>query len=188
MFLKALEYYRGILFLTSNCVAKFDEAITNRISLVTEFANLDSAGRQKLRLRHNDRVTNDKHKRYELWGDALDALETIDTSETVYNGREIKNGNNIVNLRGGNLTIANEPLVVYQMALAIATEDARSLSEARSKEAPEKDSNSRVPIKAHHIRTVMKNMDEFQKYQIRSSGGKSRDKFAQDQNRRYPSA
>ncbi|KAG6999225.1 hypothetical protein G7Y79_00036g071810 [Physcia stellaris] len=168
VFLKALEYYRGILFLTSNCVAKFDEAITNRISLVTEFVNLDSAGREKLRIRHNNRVMSDKHQRYELWDDALNALESIDTSETVYNGREIKN--------------------VYQMALAIATEDARSLSEARSKKAPEKDSNFRVPIRAHHIRTVMKNMDEFQKYQIRSSGGKSRDKFAQDQNRRYPSA
>lgn len=173
--------------MTSNCVAKFDEAITNRISLVTEFANLDAAGRQKLRLRHNNRVMSDKHERYELWDDALAALETIDTSKTVYNGREIKNGNTIVNLRWRNLTIANEPLVVYQMALAIATENARSLHDARSKGTPGKDSNFRVPIRADHIRTVMKNMEEFQEYQIRSSGGKSRDKFAQDQNRRYPS-
>ena len=173
--------------MTSNCVAKFDEAITNRISLVTEFVNLDSAGRERLRLRHSNRVMNDKYGRYELWPDALDALKTIDTSKAVYNGREIKNGNPIVNLRWRKLQKANELLAVYQMALALATEQARSISDAKSKEAPESDSNSRVPIKAHHIRTVMENMEDFQKYQTRSSGGKSRDKFAMDQNRRYPS-
>lgn len=40
VFLRKLEYYRGLLFLTSNRGIQFDEAILSRIHLTIEYENL----------------------------------------------------------------------------------------------------------------------------------------------------
>lgn len=88
-----MEYYRGILFLTSNCVGKFDDAITSRISLVIEFKNLTPEEKKKLRILYERKIREDKEQRYMLWDDACAVLKEIDdTTDFTYNGREIKNG------------------------------------------------------------------------------------------------
>ncbi|KAL8669048.1 MAG: hypothetical protein Q9168_006348 [Polycauliona sp. 1 TL-2023] len=91
VFLRSLEYYRGILFLTSNCVGKFDEAILSRVMLVVEFKDLEPRDRQKLRLHYQRMIESDKD--YELYPSAKESLGKIDKkTDYVYNGREIKNG------------------------------------------------------------------------------------------------
>ncbi len=45
MFLKKLEYYRGILFLTSNRINSFDAAFESRIHLTIHYPALDAASR-----------------------------------------------------------------------------------------------------------------------------------------------
>lgn len=45
VFLRQLEFFQGILFLTSNRVAVFDEAITSRIHLILEYPSLTRASR-----------------------------------------------------------------------------------------------------------------------------------------------
>ncbi|KAL8723360.1 MAG: hypothetical protein Q9225_000343 [Loekoesia sp. 1 TL-2023] len=45
VFLRQLQFFQGILFLTSNRVAVFDEAITSRIHLIPEYQSLNRASR-----------------------------------------------------------------------------------------------------------------------------------------------
>lgn len=45
VFIRLLEYYRGILFLTTNRTSSFDTAFESRIDLVIPYKNLDKAAR-----------------------------------------------------------------------------------------------------------------------------------------------
>jgi SpoVK/Ycf46/Vps4 family AAA+-type ATPase len=62
VFLRVLEYYEGILILTSNRVGTFDEAFKSRIQLSLHYENLTKGRRQKiwknfiLRLKEMDRL------------------------------------------------------------------------------------------------------------------------------------
>lgn len=48
MFLRVLEYYEGILILTSNRVGTFDEAFKSRIQLSLHYEDLSKGQRQKI--------------------------------------------------------------------------------------------------------------------------------------------
>lgn len=84
IFLRTLEYYSGILFMTTNRVATFDDAFKSRIHVPLKYGNLDAAARVK------------------VWKNFLAKLEgegAIDIDEEGYrklaegklNGRQIKN-------------------------------------------------------------------------------------------------
>ncbi|KAJ6571786.1 P-loop containing nucleoside triphosphate hydrolase protein [Mycena capillaripes] len=84
VFLRLLEYYEGILFLTTNRVNTFDPAFQSRIHMALKYENLESAARKR------------------LWKDFLGKLNGgagADVSEEGYdvlaqydvNGRQIKN-------------------------------------------------------------------------------------------------
>lgn len=48
VFLRALEYYQGLLFLTTNRVGSFDEAILSRVHVVLHFPNLTDEDRKRI--------------------------------------------------------------------------------------------------------------------------------------------
>lgn len=48
VFLRVLEYYEGILVLTSNRVGTFDEAFKSRIQLALHYPNLSETDRRKI--------------------------------------------------------------------------------------------------------------------------------------------
>lgn len=88
VFLRVLEYYEGILILTSNRVGTFDEAFKSRIQLALHYPNLGP------------------YQRLRIWENFLDRLERIDTdsidladirdhlddlSKEEMNGRQIRN-------------------------------------------------------------------------------------------------
>ncbi|KAI0452893.1 hypothetical protein F5B21DRAFT_515729 [Xylaria acuta] len=88
VFLRVLEYYDGILVLTSNRVGTFDEAFKSRIQLALHYKNLS------------------EHQRTQIWGNFLSRLEEInevgidfvDLKDNIeelakhkLNGREIRN-------------------------------------------------------------------------------------------------
>lgn len=92
-FLRAMEYYQGILFLTTNRVGMFDEAFISRINLTiyyppfstkaraevweSFFSKLEREREGKIRVHNNTRA-------YVEESDELNALQ--------WNGREIRNG------------------------------------------------------------------------------------------------
>jgi AAA+ superfamily predicted ATPase len=88
VFLRALEYYDGILILTSNRVGTFDEAFKSRIQLALHYENLNISQRRKIwrnfmnRLKTLDELNID----FEDVNDHID-----DLSQQDMNGREIRN-------------------------------------------------------------------------------------------------
>jgi AAA+ superfamily predicted ATPase len=84
VFLRQLEYFQGIIFLTSNRVSVFDDAIKSRIHLALQYASPDKVVRRQLWQKH---LANVPAEEIEMDVDAgLDALE-----DTTMNGREISN-------------------------------------------------------------------------------------------------
>ncbi|ATY59287.1 AAA family ATPase, putative [Cordyceps militaris CM01] len=87
IFLRQLEYFQGILFLTTNRVETFDEAFQSRIHIALRYDNLDAKAKRKIFGMFLDRVRA-------LGTLSVDALSEEDLARLVrqdLNGREIKN-------------------------------------------------------------------------------------------------
>ncbi|TPX12710.1 uncharacterized protein E0L32_000887 [Thyridium curvatum] len=91
VFLRCIEYYRGILFLTTNRVGHFDDAFMSRIHVIIAYDNLQAEERatiwrqffDKLEEDRTDFVITSRAKEYVLHDEAITKLEL--------NGREIRN-------------------------------------------------------------------------------------------------
>ncbi|KAG4410773.1 hypothetical protein IFR04_016095 [Cadophora malorum] len=84
VFLRQLEYFQGIIFLTSNRVSVFDQAIKSRIHLALQYTSPGKEVRRMLWEKHLAAVPTDE---IELTlAEALAAVE-----DTEMNGREISN-------------------------------------------------------------------------------------------------
>ena len=86
VFLRLLEYYPGILFLTTNRAANIDEAFYSRISFAVKYKDLDS------------------QKRASIWTNILGLYKINLSEESILtlsqkeiNGRQIKNAVKLVN-------------------------------------------------------------------------------------------
>ncbi|KAJ6785835.1 hypothetical protein PWT90_09167 [Aphanocladium album] len=87
IFLRQLEYFQGILFLTTNRVETFDEAFQSRIHIALRYDNLDAKAKRKIFCMFLDRIRA-------LGALPVDALSDEDLARLVrqdLNGREIKN-------------------------------------------------------------------------------------------------
>jgi len=81
IFLRTLEYYEGILFLTTNRVKNMDPAFQSRIHISMEYPALDTAAR--VQVWKNFLVRGVKHE--------LSEEEVGRLAEVEINGRQIKN-------------------------------------------------------------------------------------------------
>ncbi|PHH90782.1 hypothetical protein CDD83_2673 [Cordyceps sp. RAO-2017] len=104
VFLRVLEYYDGILILTSNRVCIFDEAFKSRIQLTLRYKNLEEPQRKtiwgtfisRLEQHHQARPTPpDAHRRRRGKEHAIDADEIRsnigELAKAELNGRQIRN-------------------------------------------------------------------------------------------------
>ncbi|KAH8792357.1 AAA family ATPase [Hyaloscypha sp. PMI_1271] len=87
-FLRVLEYYDGILVLTSNRVGIFDEAFKSRIQLALHYANLSAYQRVKIWQNFIERLEKLKEENVDF-DDLKDHLEQL--AENKMNGRQIRN-------------------------------------------------------------------------------------------------
>ncbi len=87
VFLRVLEYYDGILILTTNRVGTFDEAFKSRIQLAVHYPPLKPEGRYDIWLNFLD-ILKDKNvdMDYGLLKHKVDSL-----SRNNFNGRQIRN-------------------------------------------------------------------------------------------------
>jgi hypothetical protein len=83
IFLTKLEYYQGILFLTTNRISSIDHAFQSRVDLFLPYHDLTVEARRQVWHNFIERAGSDK---FELDEQALDQL-----AELKLNGREIKN-------------------------------------------------------------------------------------------------
>lgn len=84
VFLRLLEYYRGVLFLTTNRISAFDPAFESRIHLTIDYPKLDGEARERIWKNFLNGGANETSRPI-----ALDDLHSL--SELDLNGRQIKN-------------------------------------------------------------------------------------------------
>ncbi|KAL4918407.1 P-loop containing nucleoside triphosphate hydrolase protein [Aspergillus aurantiobrunneus] len=87
IFLRVLEYYTGILILTTNRIGAFDEAIKSRVNLTLHYPALDESSRRRVWSNFITRLhcTNPRAKTDQI-------LENVDElAKFSLNGREIRN-------------------------------------------------------------------------------------------------
>lgn len=88
VFLRVLEYYDGILILTSNRVGTFDEAFRSRIQLALHYPNLGPQQRFRIWQTFIDRLENMDREAIDIV-DLRDHLNVLKDEEL--NGRQIRN-------------------------------------------------------------------------------------------------
>ena len=96
VFLRALDYFQGILFLTTNRVGKFDEAFKSRIHVQIYYDLLDDEARKQIWGNLFRKLKEDHKNGGPEIGYDYDAKQYVLKSDNVkklnWNGREIRNG------------------------------------------------------------------------------------------------
>ncbi|KAM5378032.1 hypothetical protein ACJZ2D_004643 [Fusarium nematophilum] len=92
VFLRALEYYRGVLFLTTNRVQSFDTAFLSRIHVALHYKNLGDEDRERIWTQNFDRLARDSDGLIHISGAAREFVwNSREVRSLKWNGREIRN-------------------------------------------------------------------------------------------------
>ncbi|CZR56708.1 related to TOB3 (member of AAA-ATPase family) [Phialocephala subalpina] len=92
VFLRCMEYYRGILFLTTNRVGTFDDAFVSRIHVVIHYEDLGEDQRRQIWKQFFDKL--ERERKDSIFIDSRAKRYVLDDSEMkkiAWNGREIRN-------------------------------------------------------------------------------------------------
>jgi hypothetical protein len=143
IFLRALEYYQGVLFLTTNRVGTFDEAMLSRIHVVLHYADFEDGERQKIWTTYF-RKLGEERPDVKVGPGVMDyALENQRVLDLKWNGREIRNAFNTI--------------------VALAEFDAEKKRRAGR-------SGVQVSLERSHLVQVVKMSEEFKKYMKSTRG------------------
>ncbi|KAH8743077.1 hypothetical protein BGZ57DRAFT_779382 [Hyaloscypha finlandica] len=148
VFLRVLEYYAGILFLTTNRVGDFDEAFASRIHMSLHYPDLDGRKTRDVFKLNLDLIREKfaQQARHVFF----DEVGILDFAENHWKGNEKNKG-----LRWNGRQIRN----ACHTALALAEFEAQG-----SSLSPEIDATKVVQLSVGHFKTVEKAYDEFAVY------------------------
>ncbi|SPO04177.1 uncharacterized protein DNG_06860 [Cephalotrichum gorgonifer] len=90
-FLRALEYYKGILFLTTNRVGTFDEAFMSRIHVQIHYPEFQDEERDRLWGGFFEKLEEDRETTMRITQSAKDYVQSQELQSLKWNGREIRN-------------------------------------------------------------------------------------------------
>ena len=147
VFLRVLEYYSGILILTTNKVGHFDEAMKSRIHVSLYYPPLDKRSTLKIWKMNLERLATSK-KDLEVDSDAIydyarnHYKDLYKRGKATWNGRQIKNA--------------------FQTAIALAEFDAKK-------------SQGRPVLALEHFKVVAQASEDFDDYLCRLHGGTEAD-------------
>lgn len=90
-FLRALEYFKGILFLTTNRVGTFDEAFISRIQVQLYYPEFGDDDRDKVWDTFFQKLEEDRETTMRIPQSTKDYVQSRELRELKWNGREIRN-------------------------------------------------------------------------------------------------
>ncbi|KAI0901658.1 P-loop containing nucleoside triphosphate hydrolase protein [Annulohypoxylon nitens] len=91
VFLRSMEYYNGMLFLTTNRVGHLDDGFLSRIQVAITYKKLSTMAQKQIWLRFFDRINEENDDLSVTW-EARHYIEEEGTVESMdMNGREIRN-------------------------------------------------------------------------------------------------
>ncbi|KAK7971588.1 hypothetical protein PG989_016604 [Apiospora arundinis] len=91
VFLRCMEYYRGILFLTTNRVGQFDDAFMSRIHLIIHYEPLGDRERHKIWTQFFEKLENERSDIAIASRARNYVLNDPEITNVKWNGREIRN-------------------------------------------------------------------------------------------------
>jgi replication-associated recombination protein RarA len=92
VFLRALEYYSGVLFLTTNRVRAFDSAFTSRVHVALHYGDLTDEHRERIWANAFERLDRESAGRVHVSVAAREfAYQSAEVRRLKWNGREIRN-------------------------------------------------------------------------------------------------
>ena len=91
-FLRALEFYDGILFLTTNRVGSFDDAFISRIHVKIYYPDFTDDQRRQVWKTFVDKLNRERGDYMRLSPDAKYYMKGKEMKAVKWNGREIRNG------------------------------------------------------------------------------------------------
>ncbi|KAJ3545952.1 hypothetical protein NM208_g2248 [Fusarium decemcellulare] len=156
VFLRVLEYYDGILILTSNRVGIFDEAFKSRIQLNLRYKNLD------------------RNQRLQIWSNFLLRLERIEAERVAAGTKNTEThgyGVNTEEMKGKVEELADANLNGRQIRNAIST--ARHLARYRKE-----------PMAYKHFEVVINEAKKFDEYLLELNNWFSADDIQRDKRER----
>jgi hypothetical protein len=146
IFLRALEYYQGLLFLTTNRIGTFDEALISRIHVVLHYPDFTDAERQTI-WQTSFRKLDDERPDIKLGPGVMDyALDHEELKKLKWNGREIRNAFNTI--------------------VALAEFDA----EKKRRLKPGDEKSVVVKLERSHLKQVVEMSGNFKEYMRRTKG------------------
>lgn len=96
VFLRAFDYFQGILFLTTNRVGQFDEAFISRIHVSIGYPPLNEDARSQIWNNLFEKIKDDHRKGGQEIRVEYEAKQLVRKNEDIkaleWNGREIRNG------------------------------------------------------------------------------------------------
>lgn len=122
IFLRTLEYYEGILFLTTNRIANMDAAFESRIHLTLEYPNLDVAARRTIWTTFFGRAAGEDSENNEA---SIDESELSRLCSLNLNGRQIKNIMKMAQL----LAVQSETALKYEHVQTVLSIQGHSIVE-----------------------------------------------------------
>ncbi|KAK6859647.1 P-loop containing nucleoside triphosphate hydrolase protein [Apiospora arundinis] len=143
-FLRALEYYEGILFLTTNRVGSFDDAFISRIHVQLYYPEFTDDQRQLVWKTFIDKLERERKGYMRLSISAKEYIKESKKSNLKWNGREIRN-----------VDATTDPLShnsAFQTAVSLAEYDA------------EKDEEGTILVTDEHLRAVVELSTDFKDY------------------------
>ncbi|KXH29352.1 hypothetical protein CSIM01_01080 [Colletotrichum simmondsii] len=136
-FLRKIEYFGGLLFLTTNRVGHIDDAFMSRVHAVIGFDPLDGTRREKIWDSLLAKLNRERKGAIRISNGAKKFLKTPEVLEyTDWNGREIRNA--------------------FQTAIALA--------EYEAKNASDYDPTQEIIVEAEHFKDVMAMNKSFRSY------------------------
>ncbi|KAL6799935.1 P-loop containing nucleoside triphosphate hydrolase protein [Trichoderma sp. SZMC 28012] len=160
VFLRVLEYYDGILILTSNRVGIFDEAFKSRIQLSLRYKSLDRGQRLQIWINFLKRLE-------QLENERLDAERRGDKKD----GTMLGYGINIDEIKERLEELADESMNGRQIRNTIST--ARQLAMYQRKK-----------LSYEHIQAVIDEANKFDEYLLELNKGYSADEIQRDKKER----
>ena len=133
-----MEYFRGLLFLTTNRVGQIDDAFVSRIHVAIGYKPLTSESRKRIWNGFFKKLVKERAGKIQIAADAKKwVLERAETREVVSNGRDIRNA--------------------LQTAIALA--------ESECGEDPDFDSSKEtIIVLKSHFQRVLEITDKFHEY------------------------
>ncbi|RYC59099.1 hypothetical protein CHU98_g7106 [Xylaria longipes] len=162
-FLRALEFYDGILFLTTNRVGSFDDAFISRVHIQLYYPDFDDDQRRQIWQTFIDKLVKERGDYMRLNIDAKDYIRGSEMRALEWNGREIRNGKLDPPPRPLEKMIFDQ---VYKPKLGgrannrTAFQTAVSLAEYDA----EKGEDGKIVITDEHLRAVVELSRDFKTY------------------------